>query len=272
MTDDRATFQVFAVSDGSGGTAERSIRAALTQFDEEVEVSRFGEVRTVEQVRQIVRQAAKSRALIVHTLVTAELRKTMFDEGRRSFVHTLDFMGPLLERMSDLLDVPPMAQPGIYGREEYDRRIEAMDFALRHDDGKHVDELTKAEIVLIGVSRTGKTPLSIYLALRGWLVANVPVVLDIELPAVLFQLPAEKVIGLTVGAGRLAQLRQTRADQMSGALRQYASVAHVRDELKHSRSIFRRARWRVVDMSAKPVEEATAEVVALVGGGMLNSM
>jgi regulator of PEP synthase PpsR (kinase-PPPase family) len=100
------------------------------------------------------------------------------------------------------------------------------------------------------------------------LVANVPVVLDIDLPAILFQLPAEKVIGLTVGAGRLAQLRQTRADKMSGALNKYANVAYVRDELKYARNIFRRSRWRVVDMSAKPVEEATAEVVALVGGTM----
>ena len=270
MTDEKPTFQVFAVSDGSGGTAERSIRAALTQFEEQVSVSRYGEVRTVEQVREIVRQAAESRALIVHTLVTAELRQTMFDEGRRHFVHTLDFMGPLLERMSDLMDVPPIAQPGIYGREEYDRRIEAMDFALRHDDGKHVDELNRAEIVLVGVSRTGKTPLSIYLALRGWLVANVPIVLDIDLPAVLFQLPPESVIGLTVGAGRLAQLRRTRADRMSGALDRYANVAYVRDELRYARTIFQRANWRVVDMSAKPVEEATAEVVALVGGTMSN--
>jgi len=257
------SYQVFAVSDGTGATAERVIRAALTQFEGDVEVLRFGEVRSVQQVRQIVRQAARVQALVVHTLVTAELRQAMFDEGRRQHVHTLDLMGPLLERLSDLLDVPPLARPGLYGLEEYNRRIEAVDFALRHDDGRHVEELKDAEIVLVGISRTGKTPLSVYLAYRGWLVGNVPIVLGVEPPEILFRIPPERVIGLTVEAGRLARLRRARAVRMSGAMRHYANPGHVREEAKYALNVFRRGGWRLVDMTSKPIEEAAAEVVAL---------
>lgn len=265
MTEDQALYQVFAVSDGSGGTAERVIRAALAQFERSVEVERFREVRTVEQVREIVRRAAHTRALIVHTLVTSELRQAMFDEGRRHHVHTLDLMGPLMERLSDLLDIPPLARPGLYGSEEYSRRIEAVDFALRHDDGRHIEELKQAEIVLVGVSRTGKTPLSVYLAYRGWLVGNVPILLGIEPPGILFRLSPYRVIGLTVKAGRLAQLRRARAMRMSGALRNYADPDYVREEVAYARRICLQNGWREVNMTSKSVEEAAAEVVALIG-------
>ncbi|MGQ9522030.1 MAG: pyruvate, water dikinase regulatory protein [Anaerolineae bacterium] len=256
----------FAVSDGTGTTAERVLRAALTQFPQEVEIRRFGEIRTAEQIREVVREAARARALIVHTLVSADLRQTMFEEGRRHHVHTLDLMGPLLERLSDLLGTPPLAQPGLYRMEDFNRRIEAVDFALRHDDGQNAEELVHAEIVLVGVSRTGKTPLSVYLAYRGWLVGNVPIVLGVNTPSVLFHLPPERVIGLTVDPVRLAQLRQARARRISRWVGDYADLHHVRAEVAYALDLLHRHGWQVVDMTSKPVEEAAAEVVALVTG------
>ncbi len=262
------SYQVFAVSDGTGGTAERAVRAALTQFTSNVQVHRVGEVHSREQIRAVVRQAAQGHAVIVHTLVTAELRQAMFDEGRRWNVHTLDLMGPLLERLSDLLEMPPMAQPGrfgVYGPEEYSRRIDAMDFAFRHDDGRRVEELDQAEIVLVGVSRTGKTPLSVYLAYRGWMVGNVPIVQGFNLPAILDSLPPERVIGLSVTPQRLVQLRRARATRMGMTGRSYVDLAQVREEVNYALSIFRQHGWRQVDMTSKPIEEATAEVVALMG-------
>lgn len=259
-------FVVFAVSDGTGTTAERVLRAALTQFPQGVEVRRIGEVRTVERVREVVREAAQARALIVHTLVSAELRQAMFEEGRRHHVHTLDLMGPLLERLADLLGVPPLAQPGLYRMEDFNRRIEAVDFALRHDDGQNAEELVHAEIVLVGVSRTGKTPLSIYLAYRGWLVGNVPIVLGVNPPSVLFRIPPERVIGLTVDPVRLAQLRQARARRISNLVSEYADLRYVRAEVVYALDLFHQHGWQVVDMTSKPVEEAAAEVVTLVMG------
>lgn len=266
MAEGQVLYQVFAVSDGTGGTAERVIRAALTQFEKPVEVHRFGEVRNVQQVREIVQEAARRNALIVHTLVQPELRQAMFDEARLHNVHTQDLMGPLLERLTDLLEVSPLARPGLYGQEEYNRRIEAIDFALRHDDGRHVEELEHAEVILVGVSRTGKTPLSIYLAYRGWLVGNVPIVWGVEPPDILFRLPPERVIGLTVQPGRLTQLRRTRALRMTKAMTSYADPGHVKEEVQLALEIFRRGGWQVVDMTSKPIEEAAAEVVALIGG------
>lgn len=259
-------FVVFAVSDGTGTTAERVIRAALTQFPPGVEVRRVGEVRTPEQVRAVVREAAGSRALIVHTLVSADLREVMFEEGRRHHVQTLDLMGPLLERLSDLLGTPPLARPGLYRMEDFNRRIEAVDFALRHDDGQNVDELVHAEIVLVGVSRTGKTPLSVYLAYRGWLVGNVPIVLGVTPPPILSRLPRARVVGLTVEPVRLAQLRQARARRIGSPAGDYADLRHVRAEVVYALDLFHRHGWQVVDMTSKPVEEAAAEVVALVSG------
>lgn len=255
---------VFAVSDGTGVTAERVLRAALTQFDIPVEVRRIGEVRTVERVREVVQEAARTHALIVHTLVTAELREAIFNESRRYHVQTLDLMGPLLERLTDLLGIPPLAQPGLYRMEDFNRRMEAVDFALRHDDGQNADELTHAEIVLVGVSRTGKTPLSIYLAYRGWLVGNVPILMEVTLPPVLFRLPPERVIGLTVEPSRLAQLRQVRARRISTIVSDYADIRHVRAEVVYALDLFHQHNWRVMDMTSRPVEEAAAEVVALI--------
>jgi hypothetical protein len=265
MADNRPPYQVFVVSDGTGGTAKRVVLAALTQFERALDVIRFADILTVEQVEETVRQAANSRALVVHTLVKPELRQVMFDAGRRYNVHTLDLMGPLLERLSDLLDVPPLGRPGLYGEEEYSRRIEAMDFAVRHDDGRHVDELVHAEIVLVGVSRTGKTPLSLYLALRGWLVGNLPIILGVDPPEILFQLPRDRVIGLTENPVRLTNRRRVRADRLRGGAGRYADLAFVQQEVDYALEIFRRQRWRRVDMTSKPIEEATAEVVDLIG-------
>ncbi|MGB9870879.1 MAG: pyruvate, water dikinase regulatory protein [Anaerolineae bacterium] len=259
-------YVIFAVSDGTGTTAERVTRAALTQFPQDVEVRRIGEIRTAEQVREVVREAAHARALIVHTLVSADLRQAMFEEGRRHHVHTLDLMGPLLERLSDLLETPPLAQPGLYRMEDFNRRIEAVDFALRHDDGRNAEELVHAEIVLVGVSRTGKTPLSVYLAYRGWLVGNVPIVLGVNTPSVLYRLPPKRVIGLTVDPVRLAQLRQARVRRISQLVSEYADLHHVRAEVVYALDLFHRHGWPVVDMTSKPIEEAAAEVVALVTG------
>lgn len=262
-----ASHRVFAVSDGTGATAERVIRAALTQFTQPVEVERFGEVRTVAQVRDLVRRAAEEGAFIVHTLVSQELRDAMFSEGRDRHVPTLDLMGPLLDRLSDVLGVPPLAQPGMYGpfTEAYYRRIEAIEFAMGHDDGQHVDELERADIVLVGVSRTGKTPLSMYLAYRGWLVGNVPIVLGMEPPRLLFSLPPGRVVGLTVDPKRLTSLRQARVARLGRELTDYTDPVRIQEEVRYALKIFhQRGQWAVVDMTSKPIEEAAAEIVSIV--------
>ena len=260
-------YRVFVVSDGTGATAEQVLQAALTQFaSAPVEIDRRPEVRTEEQVRQVVQEAAQGGGFIVHTLVSDELRETMLRTGRQRNVETIDLMGPLLGRLSQQLAISPSERPGLFRQlnEEYFRRTETVEFAMSHDDGQRIGQLHRAEIVLVGVSRTCKTPLSIYLALKGWLVANVPIVVQVKPPPELFDLPPGRVCGLTVDPVRLAQLRRVRHEHLGGATGNYADPDFVRREVEHALTIFRgQPRWPVVDVTDKPIEEAASEILAL---------
>ncbi len=268
-------FHIFAVSDASGVTAERVVRAALVQFAApEIEITRHGGVRTPERIREIVTEAAEQNGFIVHTFVYEELRHVMLTEGRAHNVTTIDLMGPLLARLSELLATPPLAQPGPFlpFDASYMERINAIDFTVRHDDGRNVLDLDQAQIVLVGVSRTSKTPLSIYLAYRGWRVANVPIVLDMEPPSQLFRLPRHRVVGLIIRPERLTELRQARVEHMGITGIGYADMEHVRKEVAYAYEIFDRRRdWPLVDVTTKPIEETAAEVVALLGHSFENT-
>jgi regulator of PEP synthase PpsR (kinase-PPPase family) len=261
-------YYAFVVSDGTGGTAEQVLNAALAQFaGVEVRIKRRREVRTEAQVRQVVEEAAQVGGFIVHTLVSDRLREVMLDTSRRHDVETIDLMGTLLARISQQLAVSPAQKPGLFRQlnEEYFRRLETMEFAFHHDDGRRIHELPQAEIVLVGVSRTFKTPLSIYLAFKGWLVANVPIVLRTSPPAILFDLPPTRVFGLTVNPVRLAELRQVREKHLGGATGEYANPDHVRREVAYALNIFRgQHEWSIVDVTDKPIEETASEILALV--------
>lgn len=262
-------LRIYAVSDATGKTAEGVVRAALTQFvDPDVDIVRYGGVRDVARVREIVTEAVQAGGFIVHTLVSEELRLATFTEGRSANVATIDLMGPMLARLSELLASQPRSVPGLF--EPFDsaylQRIDAINFTVRHDDGQNIDNLEDAEIVLLGVSRTSKTPLSIYLAYRGWRVANVPLVLGIDPPRQLLQLPRRKVVGLIVRPERLAELRQARADHLGTATLGYADLDHVRQEVAYAYHVFEMRRdWPLVDVTVKPIEEAAAEIVSLLG-------
>lgn len=260
-------YHIFVVSDGTGSTAEQVVNAALTQFKEaEVAIERRSRVRTEEKVRRVVQEAERVSGCIVHTLVLNELREAMLHIGRQHNVETIDLMGPLLARLSRQLTVSPAEKPGLFRQlnEEYFRRIETMEFALHHDDGQRVHEIDKAEIVLVGVSRTFKTPLSVYLAFRGWLMANVPIILDREPPSKLDELPPGRVCGLTINPDRLAELRRAREEYLGGATGEYADLDFVRREVAYAESFFRRhSDWPVVNVTDKPIEEIASEIVAL---------
>ena len=262
-------LSIFAISDATGSTAEGVVRAALTQFDQsQILITRHGGVRSAEQIRAVVTEAAGSGGLIVHTLVSDELRRLVLTEGRSHNVDTIDLMGPLLVRLAEKLATQPRSQPGLFHPFDsaYLDRVEAIDFTVRHDDGQNVLDLDQAEIVLVGVSRTSKTPLSIYLAYRGWRVANVPLVVGVEPPSQLFQLPRHRVVGLIIKPERLVELRQTRVQRMGTRPLGYADLEYIRGEMVFAYQVFERRRdWPLVDVTVKSIEETAAEVVALVG-------
>lgn len=261
--------RIYIVSDGTGRTAQQALSAALTQFPgATVEIVVRPRVRTKKRAREVVLEAARSGAILVHTIVTSEVREAIVTSARENNVEKIDLMGPLVARLADRLAVSPSEKPGLFAQlnKSYFRRVETMDFAFRHDDGQRIEEVRKAEIVLLGVSRTFKTPLSVYLAFKGWFVANVPITLDHEPPAVLSKLPPARVFCLDTNARQLAELRRPRHEYLKGAAGNYADPEFVRIELMHARSYFsRHPGWAVVNVTLKPIEEIASEILAIRG-------
>lgn len=261
-------YYVYAVSDGTGGTAARALQAALTQFGSvNVEIELRPTVRSVEQINNVVIEASEKNGLIVHTLVSDDLRGIMINECRLQNVEQIDIMGPLLARLSQQVSISPMEKPGLFSQlnEDYFRRIETMEFAFHHDDGLRVDEIKKAEIVLVGVSRTFKTPLSIYLAFKGWFVANIPIINEIEPPEVLFEFEPKRVFCLSTDTHHLVLLRQARQNYLGGATGDYATVEYVKNELIYARRIYNKhPDWTIIDITNKPIEEIASEILLIV--------
>ncbi|MDH4272271.1 MAG: kinase/pyrophosphorylase [Candidatus Aminicenantes bacterium] len=259
--------KIYVVSDGTGRTAEQALSAALAQFPTaEVEIIIRPKVRTGKHVQKVVLEAAGAKGFIVHTIVQDAVRELIVRLGRENNVETIDLMGPLIARLSGTLATSPTERPGLFGRlnKSYFRRIETMEFAFRHDDGQRVEDLKKAEIVLLGVSRTFKTPLSIYLAFKGWFVANIPILVDCDPPPMLSKIPAPRVFCLDTNARQLAELRRARSEYLRGAAEHYADQEYVRIELMRARKYFsRHPGWATVNVTNKPIEEIASEILSL---------
>ena len=256
---------VFLVSGGTGETAEAIAHAALAQFSgATVNLVRCGGVRTEDGVRGVVQEAKRCDAIVLHSFVSDTLRDLMLTEARLNGVEAMDVLGPVLDRFAARLELTPLGKPGLSSKLEKarQREIEAVDFAFRHDDGQHADELDKAEVVLVGISRSMKTPTMLYLAYRGWFAANVPIVQDLPLPASLLALPAERVFCLTMSPNRLRELRVSRARDTGIPVDSYASLEQVRKELFYSERLREKHGWQHVDVTAKSVEEVSREIIA----------
>lgn len=262
-------YNIYIVSDGTGRTAEQALNAALAQFGNvKVNLIRKPKVRTEQKVINVIKEAKESGGFIVHTLVTDKLREAMLRNGRKCNVDTIDLMGGLLARLSEEFSVSPAEKPGLFEQlnKTYFRRIETMEFAFHHDDGQRVNELKKAEIVLLGVSRTFKTPLSIYLAFKGWFVANVPIIIGQEIPPILEKVLASNVFCLDTNAHALAELRRTRQSYLGGAVGNYDDIEFVRMELMYARNIFsKNPGWAIINVTNKPIEEIASEILMLKG-------
>lgn len=260
---------IYIASDATGRTAELVVKAALVQFREaQVRLRMHPNVRTPEEVREVVQAAADVGGLVVHTMVLPALRTLMLTETRAHRVPSIDLLGPLLLRLEDLLELEPVRQPGLFRQqdEEYRRRFEVMDFTVRHDDGQDPQDLPQADIVLVGVSRTSKTPLSMFLAWRGYRVANVPIVNQLPLPEELGRVDPRKVVGLTITADRLLELRRSRLQQMATPPQfAYADPRQILAELDYARVLCGRSGWPQVDVTDKSVEEVASEVLILLG-------
>jgi regulator of PEP synthase PpsR (kinase-PPPase family) len=264
--DHEGAVELHVVSDATGETAARLVLALEAQFPDQpfVEI-RHPRVENVEDLYIAVQQARGRPAVMVYTLVEPELRDAMRQLCRRARVHYCDVLGHPIDSISRVAGVTARMQPGARAPLDatYFKRIEAIEFAVKYDDGvgRGLDE---ADIVLVGVSRTSKTPLSIYLGYLGHKAANVPVVRGIELPPELFEIDPAKIVGLTIDAERLADIRTLRVRTMGAPRRRYAELEEIYSELEEASALHRRLGCPVLDVSELSVEETAARIIRLV--------
>jgi regulator of PEP synthase PpsR (kinase-PPPase family) len=247
------------------------LRAALLQFeDSNVSVSRFPEIRTEAQVVRVAKEAVARRAMVVHTLVSFNLRRVLYIEAVEHHVPVVDLFGTLMTQLESFLESSPQARPGLMQEadERYYERVDALDFAVKHDDGLGLASLGDADVVLVGISRTSKTPLSIYLAYRALKVANVPIILGVDPPRELYDIDQTKIVGLVMNPERMVRVRSARLRQWGmTAPRDYADPGAVQEELAYSKRIFNEGHpWPVVNVTGKSVEEMARDVMSLIVG------
>jgi [pyruvate, water dikinase]-phosphate phosphotransferase / [pyruvate, water dikinase] kinase len=258
--------ELHVVSDSTGETATRLVHALEAQFpDQPFEEVRHPRVESVDDLAEAVKRARGRRTVVVYTLVEPELREEMRRLCRRARLHYCDVLGQPIDAVRRVSGMAAAMRPGSRHQldESYFRRMEAIEFAVKYDDGVG-GGLHDADVVLVGVSRTSKTPLSMYLGYLGWKAANIPIVKGIKPPADLFDIDQTKVVGLTIDAKRLEEIRRDRARRMGGSNHSYAKLLEIYDELEQAEAIHRRLGCPVIDTTELSIEETAARVIRLV--------
>ena len=258
--------ELHIVSDSTGETAARLVLALEAQFPEQAfDVVRHPRCETVEDLQIAVLEARGRRAVMVYTLVEPVMRDAMRQLCRRARLHYCDLLGHPIDSISRVAGVAARMEPGARAPldQTYFKRIEAIEFAVKYDDGMH-GGLDEADIVLVGVSRTSKTPLSIFLGYLGHKAANVPLVKGVAAPKELFEIDKAKIVGLTIDPERLAEIRGERVRSMGAPNRRYASLTAIYDELEHAAAVQRRLGCPVLDVSELSVEETAMQIIRLV--------
>ncbi|WP_018923730.1 pyruvate, water dikinase regulatory protein [Salsuginibacillus kocurii] len=256
---------VYVVSDSVGETAELVVKAAASQFGNgKMDIRRIPYVEDEATLEEVVKLAKETKAMIAFTLVIPERREYLMNRAGAEGIEVVDILGPVLEPMVKLTGVDSQNEPGLVYKldEDYFRKVEAIEFAVKYDDGRDPRGILRADIVLIGVSRTSKTPLSQYLAHKRLKVANVPLVPELDPPEELFKIAPEKCIGLRISPEKLNDIRTERLRSLG--LKQeanYASMERIKTELDYSEKVMERIGCTVVDVSHKAVEE-TANLIS----------
>lgn len=261
---------VYIISDGTGETASTMIRAALVQYrDVDINIVRCKNVRTEEQVDNLVEQVYQNKGFIAHTVASEALRRKIHEASAEKGLQALDLLGPLLGELDLFLGKDTSnAQVGALRTvdERYFKRIDAIEYTVKHDDGKLLTDLDSADIILVGISRTSKTPLSIFLSHKGWKVANIPIVYNSPIPEELFSVDQRKVVALLIDEDSLFRIRRKRLEKFGqdpGG--EYASMKHISQEIEYAQGIYKKnRRWPVFNVTDRALEETAAEIVKVV--------
>lgn len=256
---------VYVVSDSVGETAEFVVKAVATQFNGgHVDIRRSSYVEDFEDIEDVILLAKKANSVIAYTIVVPTLKAYLDSRAQEEGILAVDLLGPLMNAFVSRFNKQPNHQPGLMRKldEEYFRKIEAIEFAVKYDDGRDPRGITKADIVLVGVSRTSKTPLSMYLAHQRFKVANVPLVPEVPPPDELFQIPRKNCIGLIISPDKLNEIRTERLKALGLASQaNYASFERILEELDHAEKIMKRVGCPIIDVSNKAVEETAGLIL-----------
>ena len=262
-------YQVYQVSDSTGETLDRIFLALKAQFSNfEYKTIHYSFTRTENQINKIISQAKKEKNIIIlHTIVDNKLSKYMQEETKKNNIPAFEILGSLISDFSKLLKQEASRKPsGQHALdEEYYKRIEAIQFTMTHDDGKIISDLEKSDVVLVGISRTSKTPTSIYLANRGYKVANIPIIPSKDLPTQVIESSKKTcVIGLICDSTRLSDVRRNRIQSMhEDRPGDYTDEKKILNELENSKKLFKKYSWPIIDVTRKSVEETAASIIKI---------
>lgn len=258
---------VYVVSDSVGETAELMVRAVASQFnDGEVEIQHFSYVENQDDIHNVLCAAKSTHSIIAYTIVISSLKSYLDERAREEGITAIDLMNPLMQAFSQAFNKDPIRQPRLMRKLDDNcfRRVEAIEFAVKYDDGQDVRGLKKADIVLIGVSRTSKTPLSMYLAHKRFKVANVPLVPEVSPPDELFQLPRNTCVGLVITPDKLNEIRKERLKNLGLLpMANYADFDRILEELDYAETIMKRIGCPIINVSNKAVEETADLILAM---------
>jgi len=263
-----STPPIYIVSGGKGLTGDYVVKTLLAQFpDFKLNTVIVSDVHTTDDVIVAVSRALKDNGIIVHTMVDKQMRASVNNICSQLGVPSFDIMGQLSDHLTECLGVEPMSKPGLFRKtnQEYFDRVSAIEFTLETDDGMNPNKLPKADIILTGISRAGKTPLSVYLAMFGWKVANVPIVKGIDPPTALFEVDKRRVFGLSINMHSLIAQRKRRVAHMGNFDSDYyLHPRSVNEELDFAQRIFDRGGFTVIDVTNKPIESTANEIIGFI--------
>lgn len=251
---------IYAVSDSIGETAEQVAQAAASQFDDEIEVKRVPYIKTLEDVEELIGEIREiNNVMIVSTIITVNVREYLTQKGVENNIWVVNVLGPIINVSSSILNKQPQYNPGAMWKtdETYFKRIEAMEFAMQYDDSKDYRGLKNADVVLVGLSRTSKTPLCMYLANKGIKAINIPLVPEVGVPDELFEVDRKKVFGLVINPLRLIEIRKKRLDKFHRIPSdiEYAGDARVLEEFDFSDRIMKKLGCKTIDVTERAIED-----------------
>jgi [pyruvate, water dikinase]-phosphate phosphotransferase / [pyruvate, water dikinase] kinase len=258
---------VFIVSGSAGASGSLLVNTVLAQFHEqEVEVVLFPRVRQIDQLEKVVEKAREDGGTIVHTLVDRCMRERLVELAKQEGVIEIDLVGPIMDRFSIITGHEPTAEPGLYRRlnRAYFDRVEAIEYTMNHDDGRDPHQWSQADLVILGPSRSGKTPLSMYLAVQGWKVANLPLVPGIPITEELHKVDKRKVFGLIIDAGQLLSHRQHRQRHLGTVgPTSYSDPTAIYEEVTYAKKLYRQGEYAMINVTDKPIEASANEIVRI---------